>query len=176
MSEATPAEFLQPALLDRIAPDPDIVGSQRDRLGMIELRGLLVRDLHWLLNTQAAPADNDIWDFPRVARSVLNFGLPPLTGRTVTSMSDAQLSSLIRKTIVSFEPRILESTLTVRVRGADGEGERERSLGSAVERRGEVPVEIHGEFCPLPVPEAMTLRARLELDTCHFVLGGQPDE
>lgn len=171
MTEATPAEFLQPALVDRIAPDPAVVGDQQAHLGMHELRSLLLRDLHLLLNSQAANPDSEIWQYPRVARSVLNFGIPPLTGRTVAEMSASELSSLLRRAIVSFEPRIVERTLVVRVRGSEGEADREKMLGAAVERTGELPIEIQGEFCPLPVPDAMMVRARLELDNCRFSLG-----
>jgi type VI secretion system protein ImpF len=81
---ARPAENrdrLQPALLDRLtdeAPQERRVESDERRvMTKGQLREAVLRDLRWLFNA-VQPLSRDIARHPRLAGSVLNFGLPPL--------------------------------------------------------------------------------------------------
>jgi len=49
------------------------------------LRQAVLRDLAWLFNTTRVEANVDLSHAPYVRQSVLNFGLPALSGRSATS-------------------------------------------------------------------------------------------
>lgn len=157
MAELSTTERLQPALLDRlIDDDPKNPLESRDRrlLSMRQLRAAVLRDLTWLLNTPCRTPDDEIHDFPLVARSVLNYGLPSMAGMTASSARAARLEAGIREAVEAFEPRVVPGTLHVRV-GAAEDHAAHRSL----------IFEISGEVCPLPVPEAMYVRTEVDLET-----------
>lgn len=109
MPEHTTQERLQPALLDRLTDDqPDQTQESRDRrvLSLGRLREAVLRDLAWLLNTTRMEVSEDLTDVPLVARSVLNFGIPELTGTIVSELDASGLESLIRACIWNYEPRL----------------------------------------------------------------------
>ena len=82
---ATPQDRLQPALLDRLTDDD--AGSPQPRrvesrvISRSRLRELVLRDLAWLFNTTAPDAAHRLGaSAPHARRSVLNYGLPALSG------------------------------------------------------------------------------------------------
>jgi len=162
MAELSTTERLQPALLDRlIDDDPKNTQESRDRriLSMRQLRASVLRDLAWLLNTPCRPPDDEIYEFPVVARSVLNFGLPSMAGMTSSSARAVRLESWIRDAVEAFEPRMVAGSMQVKVSATD-DPSGHRSLG----------FEISGEICPLPVPEALYVKTQLDLETGHCEL------
>jgi len=166
MPEALPPERLQPALLDRLIDDePDaMTDSYGDRMmTMPKLREALRRDLEWLINASAATRRNPVHQFPLAARSVLNFGLPPITGATSILHRGDHLEASLHETIDSFEPRILRDSLEVSVNTND--------VGDV----GEIDIEITGEFCPLPIPEVLYIRAVQEIDAGRFQIKDRVD-
>ncbi|MCP5197452.1 MAG: type VI secretion system baseplate subunit TssE [Gammaproteobacteria bacterium] len=117
MAELTSKDRLQPSLLDRLADDePDQLQESREKrvLSMSRLRECVLRDLAWLLNTTRLPSHLEIERYPFVARSVLNFGLPPLSGTLAHSLNVNELENVLTQAIKDFEPRILRSTVKVR--------------------------------------------------------------
>jgi type VI secretion system protein ImpF len=46
----------------------------------------VLRDLAWLFNTTRIDAEVDLSKTPYARASVLNFGLPPLSGKTAASL------------------------------------------------------------------------------------------
>jgi len=89
---------LQPALLDRLTDDnPDQrkeVESHRV-MSKAQLRQAVLRDLGALFNSVqplAASAD----PYPMLAESVLNFGLPPLSGQLASKLDVSVLEAAIR--------------------------------------------------------------------------------
>jgi type VI secretion system protein ImpF len=60
--------------------------TERRFISMRRLRECVCRDLAWLLNTASLETSEDLQRYPEVQRSVLNFGLPSLTGRAATSI------------------------------------------------------------------------------------------
>jgi len=89
MAELTQKERLQPSLLDRLTDDErEHKQESRDKrvLSPARLRECVRRDLTWLLNTTHLAALEDLDAHPEVARSVLNYGMPDLAGRTVSSV------------------------------------------------------------------------------------------
>lgn len=122
MPELTLQERLQPSLLDRLTDD-DPQRQQEARservISMRRLREGVLRDLGWLLNTSNLTSVHDLALFPQVAQSVLNYGVPDLTGLTVSSVNVVELERVIRQAILRFEPRLLPHTVRVRVVTSD---------------------------------------------------------
>ena len=87
MPELNPRDRLQPFLLDRLTDDtPGATKESREKNVMSpqQLKGALLRDLTWLLNTPAPIAADGLGDFPNVTTSVLNFGIPDMAGVTAS--------------------------------------------------------------------------------------------
>ncbi len=157
MAELTTAERLQPALLDRLRDDePGTRLESRDKrvMSVRQLRAAVLRDLSWLLNSSCKSSEDEVNLFPEVARSVVNFGMPDLTGLCVSGISVERLEEMVADAIAAFEPRIMRQGLSVRAIGA------EDSRGHNV-----VSFEIVGQMCPLPMPEALFLRTEVDLET-----------
>jgi type VI secretion system protein ImpF len=118
MAELTPKERLQPSLLDRLTDyDPERAAESRDErvLSPARLRECVRRDLAWLLNATHLQAMQSLEEYPLVARSVLNFGIPDLAGRTASSLASTQLEQMIRQAILDFEPRLDRNSVRVRL-------------------------------------------------------------
>src|SRR5277367_2459653 len=94
MAEINPRDRLQPFLFDRLIDDqPGQQKESRDKnmLSPTQLRASIMRDIAWLFNTPG-PVDRDgIDDFPEAAMSVLNYGVPDLTGITASSVKAGEL-------------------------------------------------------------------------------------
>ncbi|MDN3719129.1 type VI secretion system baseplate subunit TssE [Roseibium salinum] len=71
------------------------------------------RDLQSLLNTVNLNSAQDLSDFPEVATSVLNYGLPDLSVHVVDTARIDSLADDIREALVRFEPRMDPRTLQV---------------------------------------------------------------
>jgi type VI secretion system protein ImpF len=160
MAELTTSERLQPSLLDRLTDDhPEVVHESRERrvMSMRQLRAAVLRDLRWLLNTPAKPRFEATHEFPLVQRSVVNYGVPDLTGLTSSGLTPGQLENMVTVAINWFEPRIIRETLSVRAAVTKDE------WGDEADQRFEF--EISGDFCPLPMPEALFVRTQVDLET-----------
>lgn len=119
MAELLVRERLQPSLLDRLVdeePSSKVESRDRRMLSFARLRECVVRDLGWLLNTVCLSVSQDLEPYPEVQRSVLNFGIPDLTGRVPTGADVAGIEQSVRQAIIDFEPRLLRDTLKVNVR------------------------------------------------------------
>jgi type VI secretion system protein ImpF len=157
MAELTTKERLQPSLLDRLTDDePDKKQESRDQrvLNLQKLRAGVIRDLSWLLNTCNLAATEDLESWDEIASSVLNFGMPDLTGKSVAGVDIRALEEMVRKTIWDFEPRILRKS--VKVTAVVGEGEMDHNALS---------FEIEGELWAQPVPLRMFLKTEIDLET-----------
>ncbi|MFO0835537.1 MAG: type VI secretion system baseplate subunit TssE [Phycisphaerales bacterium] len=167
MAESLPIERLQPALLDRLTDDePRNPNESRERrvMSMRQLRAAVLRDLAFLLNSPAHPPDSEIHDYPLVARSVLNFGMPDLSGQTASAQRAAKLEALVRRAVEMFEPRIIPGTL--RVAGV--------KAGEDAGSRQTVAFELTGDVCPLPVPDALYVRTQMDLESGRCELTDRP--
>src|SRR5262245_48440444 len=114
MPELSHRERLQPSLLDRLTDDErDKQEESTDKrvLTLAQLRESVRRDLGLLFNSVRLAAQQDLDRFPEIARSVVNFGLPDLSGRTASGIDVPQLEQLIRQAIWDFEPRLLRSSV-----------------------------------------------------------------
>jgi type VI secretion system protein ImpF len=153
LAELTQKERLQPSLLDRLTDDePTKTVEPREKrvLSLTRLRQSVNRDLVWLLNTGCLETIQDLSDYPHVRQSVLNFGIPDITGSTISSADRTVLERVLRQAILTFEPRILKNTLKVRTK-AGGE-------------HNTVVFEIEGELWAQPLPEHLYLKTILDLE------------
>jgi type VI secretion system protein ImpF len=163
MPELSSQDRLQPALLDRLT-DTEPGHRQETRahrtLTRAQLRASVRRDLAWLLNSTRMKDGIDAGRYPLAAGSVLNFGLPCLTGQALSGLRPEQLALDIADVIRRFEPRILSDTLHVTPLPRD----------QARFQPG-LPFLIEGDLWTQPYPEHLFYRAELDLEEGVFHLG-----
>lgn len=158
MPELTPQERLQPALLDRLTdeePHKTHEPVERRVMSKRQLRQAVLRDLAWLFNTTRLEASADLSRAPHTRRSVVNFGLPALSGRPATAIDVATLERAIREAILDFEPRILRDTLRVRA----------VLQASQLDHHNVIGVEIQGHLWAQPMPLDLLVRTEIDLET-----------
>jgi type VI secretion system protein ImpF len=158
VDQALPQDRLQPALLDRLTDDePEKKQEPREArvLSKSRMRQSVLRDLAWLFNATRLEAVTDLASAPHVRRSVLNFGLPALSGTTASSLDVTELARAVREAILAFEPRILPDSLKIRTVLEAG----------ALDHHNVIGVEIHGELWAQPVPLEFLVRTEFDLET-----------
>ena len=77
------------------------------------LRQEVARDLDALLNTIALESSIDMTDAPYVRKSIVNFGIPDLTKRSIDEVGVNDIPDEIRAAIINFEPRLAPDSLQV---------------------------------------------------------------
>jgi type VI secretion system protein ImpF len=153
-----PHDRLQPALLDRLTddePDKKLEPREARVVSKSRLRQAVLRDLVWLLNATQLQPEADLARAPHVRRSVLNFGLPALSGLTASSLDVRDLARAIREAILAFEPRILPNTLRVSTVLEPG----------ALDHHNVIGIEIRGDLWAQPVPLEFLVRTEFDLET-----------
>jgi type VI secretion system protein ImpF len=149
---------LQPALLDRLLDDAPAVQQEAPEAKAISrnrLRDIVLRDLGWLFNASCALTDIDERRFPHARRSVLNFGMPCLSGKLVSRIELYDLEQALRQAILDFEPRILVGTLVVTG----------RRLADELAHHNVLQFEIAAELWSQPYPIELLLRTDVDLET-----------
>ncbi len=76
-------------------------------------RESILRNLQWLLNTTRLESSVDLSRWKHVQQSVLNFGIPELSGQYLSSVDTEQLERHLAEAIVRFEPRLVKETVQV---------------------------------------------------------------
>jgi len=128
-------------------------------LSMRELRRIVQRDLDWLLNAGSLEPGTDLQRYPEIRRSVLNFGMPTLSGVIGGTLDGAQLAARIQETLQRFEPRLSHVRVTP-IAATDGSEQPE--------------FRIDAELWGTPVSQAWSARTRIDLATggIHVVDAG----
>ena len=160
MAELTTQERLQPSLLDRLTDDePGKREESRERrvISASRLRECVTRDMSWLLNCVNLGADDALAEYPEVARSVLNFGIPDLTGSALSGVDVSVLQRQIRAAIVAFEPRLTAGTLEVTVLADDKRMDRQALVFN-----------ITSDMWAQPIPLRLYLKTEVDLETGAF--------
>jgi len=160
-------ERLQPSLLDRLT-DNDASATKEPLearvLNKKQLRDAVLRDLTWLFNCTAQepdPRSRDrervrMWrEAPEAVKSVINFGIPALTGSSWSTLEFPVLEQAIRVCIARFEPRIDDKTLEVKITNDLSTGQRPTSLRLV----------IRGQLWNQPVPLELLLHTDVDLET-----------
>ena len=151
-----PQDRLQPALLDRLTdeePDKKVEPREQRVLTKSRMRRAVLRDLAWLFNATRTETP-DLAKAPLARRSVIGFGLPPLSGRTASTLEVTDLERAIRQAILDFEPRIIPTTLQVRALEIE-----------QLEHHNIIGVEIRGDLWAQPVPLELLVRTEIDLET-----------
>lgn len=155
MAELGQEERLQPSLLDRLRDDePGKTQESRDKrvLSLRKLRESLKRDLAWLLNTSNLSDVQDLSQYPLVETSVLNYGMPDLTGVTASGADISVIERRLRQAILTYEPRIVKNSLHVNVVTSD-----EMAPNA-------IAFEIKCDMWSEPVPERLYLKTEVDLE------------
>jgi type VI secretion system protein ImpF len=125
----------------------------RTPISELMLRREVARDLDALVNTIALESAEDLNGFDEVRKSILNFGLPDLTHRSIDEHSVDDIRNEIKTALMNYEPRLLRDT----IRSA-----RDKTVGvEELKVRFVVQAELHCE--PVNVPVEFV--ADVELDT-----------
>ncbi|HKP55168.1 MAG TPA: type VI secretion system baseplate subunit TssE [Polyangiales bacterium] len=162
MPELVHKERLQPSLLDRLTDDePGEQQESRDKrvLSPVRLRESALRDLGWLFNTTQLSATQDLNGCPEVAKSVLNYGLPDLAGRTVSGIDIPRFEALLKQAIWDFEPRLLRNTISLRL--IVNEDEMSHNAMSFI---------VEAELWSQPIPLQLYLRTEVDLEDGDFTV------
>jgi type VI secretion system protein ImpF len=78
------------------------------------LRREVARDLEALLNTIAMESSIDLKDAPFVRKSILNYGIPDVTHRTIDEAGvDEDIPQEIKAAIANYEPRLAAASLQI---------------------------------------------------------------
>ena len=155
MAELTPKERLQPSLLDRLTDEePSKSAESREQrvMSVTQLKRSVMRDLKWLLNADRLESTLPLDHLPHVRRSVLNYGLLDVTGKTASAIDATLLERAVRQSILDFEPRILPPSLRVRVVKKD------------LQQYNNIIFEITGEIWFQPMSEPLYLKTVLDLE------------
>ncbi|MAI32782.1 MAG: type VI secretion system baseplate subunit TssE [Rhodopirellula sp.] len=162
MPDAQFKEKLFPSLLDRLTDDSPMQQKEsREKrvFSVAKLREAVLRDLAWLLNTCHLQVVENLSGFPFVQTSVVNYGIPDMTGKTLSGLDVFDLEQALKRSIIQFEPRILADTLEVR-----GLLDDDASVHNCL------AFEIEGELWARPIPERLFLRTELDLETGSVTL------
>jgi type VI secretion system protein ImpF len=160
MAELAPRERLQPSLLDRLTDDePGQAVEARERrvMSMRSLRDGVLRDLAWLLNTTNLTSVSEQFRLPHVASSVLNYGMPDMSGASLAGMNTTDLERAIRQAIWDFEPRLIRSSVSV------------KALPTS-DSITKITFEIEADMWAQPYPERLFIKTELDLDQAHISL------
>jgi type VI secretion system protein ImpF len=156
MADRTIAERLQPSLLDRLTnARPDEREDRREdrAIDVRRLRGIIERDLSWLLNTTSHESLVDLEAYPHVRRSVINFGLREVAGGVSGGSRAQDIRGAIQRAIERFEPRLRAGSVQVTIRpegAASG-----ATLG----------FDIRADMWAQPIPVQLYLRTKVNVAT-----------
>ena len=93
-------------------------------------------------------------EHPLVAHSVLNYGMPDLSGRTSSSVDSTVMEQAIRRAILDFEPRLVAKTLRVKL-----------FIDDKQMNHNAMSFDIEAELWAQPLPLRLFLRTSLDLET-----------
>ncbi len=158
MANLRAQDRLQPALLDRLTdedPESRVEAVESRVINRTRLRDMVLRDLAWLFNA-ARSSDSAAWEAaPMAVHSVVNFGLPPMSGQSLSSVDLISLQERVRQAILDFEPRILPDTLTVHTLSNEAQADHYNLIG----------FRITGQLWAQPVPMELMLHTDIDLET-----------
>jgi type VI secretion system protein ImpF len=161
---------LQPVLLDRLtdlAPTSKLEADDRRVMNKAQIREAVLRDLAWLLNA-VKPMPAQVEAFPQAAASVLNYGLPPMSGQMASRIDINLLERTIKEAIQQFEPRVMQASLEVKALEAS----------SMLDTHNVIEFEISGFMWAQPVPLELLLRTEVDLEAGQVqvrdMTGGPP--
>lgn len=157
MPDPTVQERINPSLLDKLtdeAPDKKVESRDNRTISGERLRQYVLRDLNWLFNASQHLGE-EIAHYPAVQHSVVNFGLPALSGRPVSSLDLDEVGQLLRQAIIDFEPRLIPNTVYVWA----------EEIEDRLAQHNVVSFRIKAEMWAQPVPLELFLRTQVDLES-----------
>ena len=155
MAEAN-RDRINPSLLDRLTDDaPENASARGGSATLSELRKNVLRDLNWLFNTTRLLKSEELESWPQVRNSVLNYGLPPLSGVAASGVDVVQFERALKQAILDFEPRILPDSVSVKV----------LLDRQSLDHHNTLSLHIEGLLWAQPVPIELLLRTQLDLES-----------
>lgn len=157
MRESTSRDRLRPSLLDRLTdlnPEESRESVEVAAQTGMQLKECVRRDLGWLLNTIHLAAVSDaVSAYPEIGRSVLNYGIPDLAGKTLSSLDTVKLERTLREVLWVYEPRLLKRSVKLRV-----------AADKARVGKNAVVFYVDAELWSQPVPFPLRLRTEINLE------------
>jgi len=153
-------ERLQPSMLDRLTdhnPEKKKESTAQQSMSQKEFKDAVIRDLGWLLNSVSLDVCVDLEPYPEVKYSVLNYGLPDISGHTSSTINVKTIERSLIQAIRDFEPRLIRNSLRVKVHSDPSD----MSHNSLV-------FEIEGAVFGQPSPFQIVLRSELDLECGEF--------
>ena len=151
-----PRDRLQPVLLDRLTdldPVSTLEADDARVMNKAQIREAILRDLGWLLNA-VQPLGRQADAYAHAAASVLNFGLPAMSGQLASKVDIGQLERAIKGAILRFEPRVMADSLDVKALDFD----------SILDTHNVIEFEIRGFMWAQPMPLELLLRTQVDLE------------
>jgi type VI secretion system protein ImpF len=151
-------DIVLPCLLDRLTdryPKAKTEGIQQKVVSIKEYKNSILRDLSFLLNSNSHISNNEFENHTYAKESVLNYGIIPLSGSSVTDDKKKDLEESIKNSIIKFEQRISAESLNVKI--IDSKDEKNSTT--------EVALIISGELLPLNTYEKMHIKTIVDLET-----------
>ena len=143
-----------PCLLQRWSDDGPATGSRAAMSTWQDVRRDVLRNLEWLLNTEAPSLVAGREPPPAVAESVLCFGVPPYSGRTQSTMDPDEIAWALKRRIIAFEGRIDRHTLEV------------TALNTQQRHRfNKLQFSVHGFLRADPLPLEVLVHTELDMET-----------
>ncbi len=158
--------------------DSDAFRSQRDQLrqeldeqhlqlsrfsgsvnSLGEIRQCVKRDLDWLLNSHNFTPQDTLDEYSEITTSVLNFGLPDLSGVTASSIDLPGMEKILKQVILNYEPRIIRRSLKVRLLADEFKSD-----------HNTLAFEIEGDLIADPLPIHLHLLTQLELENGDVII------
>ncbi len=158
MTQTRAHDRLQPALLDRLTDNDPTNPNEPVEMRVVSrsrMREAVLRDLSWLFNTTLLSIDSSLDAYPDAKRSVVNYGLPALSGLTISSIDPSDLEQKVRQAILDHEARILPDTLRVEALVSEQQ----------LDHHNQISFRISGQLWAQPVPLELLLHTDIDLET-----------
>ncbi|MGF6477906.1 type VI secretion system baseplate subunit TssE [Paraburkholderia sp. JPY419] len=158
-SDARHRQAYMPSLIDRLLDDAPARRSERPDAyapNSEGMRRIIQRDLSLLLNTTNLDDEMDIARYPMLAESVVNYGIPALSGSYLASRNWETVEKMVRNAIVRFEPRLIPESLRIRPLNSENPV-----------RYSQLVFEIHGLMRWSPYPLEFRIQSAFDIETNH---------
>jgi type VI secretion system protein ImpF len=106
------------------------------------------------LNAASLQMTVDLGSVPHVQRSVVNYGMPSVTGRAASSVNPDRMAHVIEGVIRQFEPRLSKVHVAAETAGAGG-------------NQHEISFRIDAELWGQPAPHQVVLRTHIDTESGH---------
>ncbi len=158
MAELAFQDRPQPALLDRLMdnePDTKSEPIENRILSKKKLRQAVLRDLAWLLNATNLAHGVEFIELPYAEHSVINYGVPALSGQIISTVEITQLENAIKQAIIKYEPRIMPESLQVEAIVSELQ----------LNHHNLINIQIRGDLWAQPTPVELLLRTEIDRET-----------